>query len=61
MLLHCTEYQKILYAVQQLRGIAGAWWASYIAPYLMITMFYGVNSILPSVHITYLRVCSTAS
>jgi hypothetical protein len=30
-LLHCTEYQKTLYAVQQLRGAAGAWWASYIA------------------------------
>jgi hypothetical protein len=24
-LLHCTEYQKTLYAVQQLRGSAGAW------------------------------------
>jgi hypothetical protein len=30
-LLHCTEYQKTLYAAQQLRGAAGAWWASYIA------------------------------
>jgi hypothetical protein len=30
-------------------------------PYLMITMFHGVNSILPSVHTTYLRVCSAAS
>jgi hypothetical protein len=30
-LLHCTEYQKTLYAAQQLRGVAGAWWASYIA------------------------------
>jgi hypothetical protein len=30
-LLHCTEYQKTLYAMQQLRGSAGAWWASYIA------------------------------
>jgi hypothetical protein len=29
-LLHCTEYQKTLYTAQQLRGIAGAWWASYI-------------------------------
>jgi hypothetical protein len=28
-LLHCTEYQKTLYAAQQLRGAAGAWWASY--------------------------------
>jgi hypothetical protein len=28
-LLHCTEYQKTLYAAQQLRGPAGAWWASY--------------------------------
>jgi hypothetical protein len=28
-LLHCTEYQKTLYGAQQLRGLAGAWWASY--------------------------------
>jgi hypothetical protein len=26
-LLHYTEYQKILYAAQQLRSLAGAWWA----------------------------------
>jgi hypothetical protein len=30
-ILHCTEYQKTLYVAQQLRGSAGAWWASYIA------------------------------
>jgi hypothetical protein len=30
-LLHCTEYQKTLYEAQQLRGSAGAWWASYPA------------------------------
>jgi hypothetical protein len=30
-LLHCTEYQKTLYAAQQLRGPAGVWWASYTA------------------------------
>jgi hypothetical protein len=29
-LLHCTEYQKTLYTTQQLRGLARAWWASYI-------------------------------
>jgi hypothetical protein len=29
--LHTIEYQKTLYATQQLRGSAGAWWASYIA------------------------------
>jgi hypothetical protein len=29
-LLHYTEYQKTLYAAQQLRSTAGAWWASYI-------------------------------
>jgi hypothetical protein len=34
-LLHCTEYQKTLYAAQQLRGSAGAWWASYIAALLV--------------------------
>jgi hypothetical protein len=30
-LLHCIKYQTTLYAAHQLRGIAGAWWASYIA------------------------------
>ena len=30
-LLHCTEYQKTLYAAQQLRGSVRAWWASYTA------------------------------
>jgi hypothetical protein len=30
-------------------------------PYQMITLFHGVNSVLPSVHTTYLWVCSTAS
>jgi hypothetical protein len=30
-LLHYTEYQKTLYAAQQLRGPAGAWWVSYTA------------------------------
>jgi hypothetical protein len=30
-LFHCTEYQKTLYAAQQLRGSAGGWWTSYIA------------------------------
>jgi hypothetical protein len=29
-LLHCTEYQKTLYAAQQLRGPIGAWWALYL-------------------------------
>jgi hypothetical protein len=33
-LLHYTEYQKTLYAAQQLRGAAGASWASYIATLL---------------------------
>jgi hypothetical protein len=28
-LLHCTEYQRTLYAVQQLGGSARDWWASY--------------------------------
>jgi hypothetical protein len=33
-LLHCTEYQKTIYADQQLRGPAGVWWASYTAALL---------------------------
>jgi hypothetical protein len=28
-LLHCTEYQKMMYVAQQLRGLVGARWASY--------------------------------
>jgi hypothetical protein len=28
-LLHCTEYQKTLYATRQLIGPVGAWWASF--------------------------------
>jgi hypothetical protein len=27
--LHYIEYQKTLYVAQQLRGPAGAWWASF--------------------------------
>jgi hypothetical protein len=30
-LLRCTEVQKTLFAMQQLRGDASAWWANYIA------------------------------
>jgi hypothetical protein len=30
-LLHCTEYQKILYTTQQLKGSARARWATYTA------------------------------
>jgi hypothetical protein len=30
-LLHCSELQKTLFAVQQLRGSTSAWWATYIA------------------------------
>jgi hypothetical protein len=30
-LLHYKEYEKTLYIAQQLKGSAGAWWASYIA------------------------------
>jgi hypothetical protein len=60
-LLHCREYQKTLYAVQQLRGLVGAWWASYTAVLLLITTPHGVSSTPTSALITYLWVCSTAS
>jgi hypothetical protein len=30
-LLHCTEVQKTLFTVRQLRGDASAWWANYTA------------------------------
>jgi hypothetical protein len=55
-LLHYTEYQKTLYAAQLEHGGLPT-----SPPYLMITMSHGVNSVLPSVHTTYLRVCSAAS
>jgi hypothetical protein len=32
-LLCCTEVQKTLFTVQQLRGDASAWWANYTAPH----------------------------
>jgi hypothetical protein len=60
-LLHCREYQKTMYAVQQLRGLVGAWWASYTAVLLLITTPHGVSSTPTSALITYLWVCSTAS
>jgi hypothetical protein len=31
VLLHCTEVQKTLFATQQLRGDASAWWANFVA------------------------------
>jgi hypothetical protein len=30
-LLQCTEYQKPVFAAQQLRDVAGAWWANLVA------------------------------
>jgi hypothetical protein len=30
-LIQCTEYQKPMFAAQQLRGVAGAWWANLVA------------------------------
>jgi hypothetical protein len=30
-LLHCSEFQKILFVAQQLCGSANAWWATYTA------------------------------
>jgi hypothetical protein len=30
-LIQCMEYQKPVFAAQQLRGAAGAWWANLVA------------------------------
>jgi hypothetical protein len=30
-LIRCTEYQKLVFVAQQLRGAAGAWWANLVA------------------------------
>jgi hypothetical protein len=30
-LIDCTEYQKPVFAAQQLRGAAGAWWGNHLA------------------------------
>jgi hypothetical protein len=35
--LHCIEVQKTLFAAQQLRGDASAWWANYTATRPWIT------------------------
>ena len=34
-LIPCTEFQKPIFAAQQLRGIAGAWWANLVAMQLV--------------------------
>jgi hypothetical protein len=60
-LLHCTEYQKTLYAAQQLRGAAGAWWASYIATLPEDHHVPWGEFRTAFLHITYLWVYSTAS
>jgi hypothetical protein len=30
-LIDCSEYQKPVFAAQQLRGAAGAWWGNHLA------------------------------
>jgi hypothetical protein len=30
-LIQCTEYQKRVFAAQQLKGAAGVWWANLVA------------------------------
>jgi hypothetical protein len=56
-LLHCTEYQKTLYAAQQLEHCG----LPTLPPYMMITMLHGMNFVLSSMHISYVRVYSAAS
>jgi hypothetical protein len=29
-LINCTDYQKLAFVAQQLRGVAGAWWANLL-------------------------------
>jgi hypothetical protein len=33
-LMDCSEYQKSVFAAQQLRGAAGAWWGNHLAAQL---------------------------
>jgi hypothetical protein len=60
-LLHCTEYQKTMYAAQQLKGVAEVVWASYIAALPTDHHVPWGSFVLQSMHITYLRVCSAPS
>jgi hypothetical protein len=47
-LLRCTEVQKTLFAAQQLRGDASAWWANYTTTRPRITKCRGLSSVMPS-------------
>jgi hypothetical protein len=60
-LLHYIEYQKTLYGAQQLRGSATSWWATYTAALPTNHHVLWGESVLLSVLITYLWVCSIAS
>jgi hypothetical protein len=30
-LINCTDFQKLVFTAQQLRGVVGAWWANLLA------------------------------
>jgi hypothetical protein len=47
-LLRCTEVQKTLFAAQQLRGDASAWWANYTATRPADYEVRGLSSEMPS-------------
>jgi hypothetical protein len=61
-LLHCTEYQKTLYATYQLRGSARAYWASDITalpanhhvPWGKFHTIFRAHHLYLAAHITYL-------
>jgi hypothetical protein len=46
-LLHCSEFQNTMFAAQQLRGYASAWWAAYIA------------NIQDNHHVSWNKLCTT--
>jgi hypothetical protein len=60
-LLHCTKYQKTMYVGSSLEAHLEHGGLPSSPPYLLTTMFHGMTSVLPSVHINYLRVCSIVS
>jgi hypothetical protein len=52
-LIQCMEYQKPMFAAQQLRGAAWAWWANLVADGLLATVSLGKSFGMLSEHTTF--------
>jgi hypothetical protein len=51
-LLQCTKYQKPVFAAQQLRGAAGAWWANLVTAHPLAIVSLSKNFMMLSEHTT---------